>query len=149
MTDEDDLFSLAKYYYQRNYIEAARPLFHHVLDSAKNSQLKVEALFFLSMLYKRAGGYQQSSELFQQLLKIRGDHADAIEELAKYFEHKEKNYQAALELINGALEHIAVLEQLGKDSYLYQYKESFYYRRNRLERRKFRQDSSTGKTDTE
>ncbi|OGB66167.1 MAG: hypothetical protein A2Y94_01720 [Caldithrix sp. RBG_13_44_9] len=149
LTDEDDLFSLAKYYYQRNYIEAARPLFHHVLDSAKNSQLKVEALFFLSMLYKRAGEYQQSSELFQQLLKIRGDHADAIEELAKYFEHKEKNYQAALELINGALEHIAVLEQLGKDSYLYQYKESFYYRRNRLERRKFRQDSSTGKTDTE
>ncbi|NTW38117.1 MAG: hypothetical protein HGB17_18885 [Syntrophobacteraceae bacterium] len=85
LTDEDDLFSLAKYYYQRNYIEAARPLFHHVLDSAKNSQLKVEALFFLSMLYKRAGEYQQSSELFQQLplhpveaLILRRDDQDAL-----------------------------------------------------------------------
>ena len=83
------------------------------------------------------------------MLKIQGDHADAIEELAKYFEHKEKNYQAALELMNGALEHIAVLEQLGKESYLNQYKESFHYRRDRLQRKKLRQESSTEKMDTD
>jgi hypothetical protein len=147
INNDDDLFSLAKYYYQRNFLDSARPLFQQVLNSAKNPQLRIEALFFLSMLYKRTGDYQLSVDLFQQLLKIQGDHANAIEELAKYFEHQEKNYRAALELIDGALEHIYALEQLGKESYLNQYKESFHYRRNRLQRKKQRQDSLTEKLD--
>jgi len=147
--NEDDLFSLAKYYYQRNFLENAQPLFQRLLDSTKNPQLRTETLFFLSMLYKRAGDYQLSSDLFQKLLKIQGDHAEAIEELAKYFEHKEKNYQAALELMNGALEHIAVQEQLGKESYLNHYKASFHHRRDRLQRKKLRQNSSIEKPDSD
>jgi tetratricopeptide (TPR) repeat protein len=147
LNNEDDLFSVAKYFYQRNLIQEARPLLQHILNSTQNPQLKIEALFFLSMIYKRMGEYQRSSEFFQQLLKNQRDHAAAIEELAKYYEHKEKNYQAALELINGALEHIDVLEQLGKGSDLNDYKASFCYRRERLERRKSRQTFPDGEAD--
>lgn len=133
---DEDLFSIARYYYRRHLYEAAQPIFQELLNSTQNPQLKVESLFFLSMLYKHRRQYQQSSELFHQLLTTQKDHATAIEELAKYYEHKEKNYQAALELVNKALEHINLLEQLGKESSLLAYKNSLHHRRDRLERRK-------------
>lgn len=134
---EEDLFSIARYYYRRHLYEAAQPIFQQLLEFTQNPQLKIESLFFLSMLHKHRRQYQQSSELFHQLLATQKDHATAIEELAKYYEHKEKNYQAALELVNKALDHINLLEQLGKESSLLAYKNSLHHRRDRLERRKY------------
>lgn len=139
--NEEDLFSIARYYYRRHLFEAAQPIFQQLLDSTQNPQLKIESLFFLSMLYKHQRQFQQSSELFHQLLATQNDHATAIEELAKYYEHKEKNYQVALELVNRALEHINLLEQLGKESSLLAYKNSLSHRRDRLERRKHSQQN--------
>ncbi len=145
LANEEDLFSVARYYYHRHLFESAQPIFQHLLESTQNFDLKIETLFFLSMIHKHRKQYHQSSELFHRLLETQSDHAAAIEELAKYYEHKEKNYQAALELVNKALEHITVLEQLGKESSLLAYRDSLYHRRDRLERRKHRhQNRLTG-----
>lgn len=135
LKEEDDLYSLAKFYYHNNHYIQAIPILENLCSYANNIVLQNDANFLLSMSYKKLGSHKQSSELFQRLLRNRSDHADAIEELAKYYEHKEKNYQAALELVNRSLEHIDLHEQLGKQSPLLQKKDSLLHRKNRLQRK--------------
>lgn len=135
LKEEDDLYSLAKFYYQNSLYVQAIPILENLCKYANNIILQNDANFLLSMSHKKLGGHKKSSELFQRLLRNRGDHADAIEELAKYYEHKEKNYQAALELVNRSLEYIDIHEQLGRQSPLLRKKDSLIHRKNRLQRK--------------
>jgi len=135
LTEEQDLYSLARFYYQNKNYPDAIPLLENLSQKTKHGDLFTDAIFLLSMSYKKLGQHQQSSKLFQQLLGKRRDHAEAIEELAKYYEHREKNYEAALELVNLSIENATILEQLGKYSPVAEIKESLYYRKKRLERK--------------
>jgi uncharacterized protein YprB with RNaseH-like and TPR domain len=135
LTEEQDIYSLARFYYQnKNYLEAI-PLLENLYQKTNKSNLFTDAIFLLSMSYKKLGQHQQSSKFFQQLLRTRRDHTEAIEELAKYYEHREKNYEAALELVNLSIENATILEQLGKYSPVAEIKGSLYYRKKRLERK--------------
>jgi uncharacterized protein YprB with RNaseH-like and TPR domain len=132
---EEDLYSFARYLYQtQNYMQSL-PILEHLIQNSQDSLLRQEALFLLSMIHKKKGDFQSSREYFQQLLIQQKDHPDAIEELAKYYEHREKNFQAALELIDQSIEYCHFLELLGKNSPLLEKKDSLYYRRNRLQKR--------------
>ncbi len=132
---EEDLFSIARYYYRSGYFEKSLPLFEHLYQSAGNEQLKKESLFMLSMIHKKSGNLESSRQLFHLLLNAQKDHAAAIEELAKYYEHHEKNYQSAVELIDRSLEYSLFLKQLGKDSTLDEIRDDLIFRRNRLVRK--------------
>ena len=87
------------------------------------------------MTNKKQGDLENSRIYFQKLLETQKDHPGALEELAKYYEHHEKNYSAALDLINRGLDHDSLMNQLGKTSSLSVIKDELYYRRARLERK--------------
>jgi len=129
---EEDLYSLARYYYQNEHFSEALPLLQHLYELGKDPQLKKESMFILSMIYKKRGDTRASRDLFQALISTQKDHAEALQELAKYYEHKEKNYRSALELIDRGIEYSLFLQQLGKDSPLHDIKDDLIYRRNRL-----------------
>jgi uncharacterized protein YprB with RNaseH-like and TPR domain len=132
---EEDLYSLASYYYQHDHLSEALPVLQHLYENTKNLQLKKESMFALSMIHKKNGNIKQSGELFQALISTQQDHAEALEELAKYYEHKEKNYQTALEVIDRGIEYSLFLQQLGRESPLHAIRNDLIYRRNRLLRK--------------
>ena len=94
------------------------------------------------MTHKKRGDLNTSRDYFQQLLETQKDHPEALEELAKYYEHHEKNYPAALDLINQGLAYDSMMTQLGKDSSIASIKDDLHYRRARLERKIDRDNQS-------
>lgn len=132
---EDDLYSFGRYLYQNNNHTQSLPVLEYLNQNAQDSLIKQEALFLLSMTYKKNGDYQASQTYFQQLLFHQKDHPEAIVELAKHYEHREKNFQAALELIDRGIEYCQFMEQLGKESPLLEIQDSLHHRRNRLQKR--------------
>ncbi len=132
---EEDLYSYGRYLYQNNNYAQSLPILEHLNQHSQDSLIKQEALFLLSMTHKKTGDFQTSQRYFQKLLLHQKDHPEAIEELAKYYEHREKNFQAALELVDQSIEYCQFLEQLGKTTPLLERKESLHYRRNRLQKK--------------
>jgi uncharacterized protein YprB with RNaseH-like and TPR domain len=135
LKEHEDIYSLARFYYQRKFFGEALPLLEYLNNCPLDKMLKKDVTFLLSMAYKKMGDFEKSSLLFKRLLRSSKDHPEAIEELAKYYEHREKNYSAALELVEQSISHITLLEQLGKKSPLLQTKASLQYRHQRLMRK--------------
>ena len=102
----------------------AIPLFDYVSKNRENNFLKRESIFLQSLSYKKIGDVKKASQLIQSLLKENKDHPAAIEELLKFYEHKEKNFDAALELIDDSLKYIEILDQLDRPSSLIDIKDS-------------------------
>lgn len=138
---EEDLLSLARYYYRSGFYDESLPLLQHLYEKGENEKIRKESTFLLSMVYKKSGKIKLSRNLFHELINTQKDHAAAIQELAKYYEHREKNYQTALELIDRGIEYSLFLSQLGKHSQLNDIREDLLVRRNRL-LRKIRQSTS-------
>ncbi|MEJ2636343.1 MAG: ribonuclease H-like domain-containing protein [Calditrichia bacterium] len=129
----EDIFSLARFYYQNKEYSETVPLLEFLQQNNSDRPDRREALFLLSMTYKKMGDHRKAGDLFQQLLEEQHDHPEAIEELAKYYEHKEKNYAAALELVEQGLEYIELLKQLGRNNPLIDLRESLLHRKMRLQ----------------
>ena len=99
------------------------------------------------MSYKKLGSHKQSGELFQRLLRNRSDHADAIEELAKYYEHKKSDLQKATIYTERGLQHLEIIKELEIEGQNIDMQAQFIYRLNRL-RRKLSSESFPGREDS-
>jgi tetratricopeptide (TPR) repeat protein len=53
----------------------------------------------LALYYKRNGNYTEAEKIWRQLNSNRSDYYSAVE-LAKYYEHKLKDYEKALQTVN-------------------------------------------------
>ncbi|MCM3271591.1 ribonuclease H-like domain-containing protein [Paenibacillus elgii] len=64
----------------------------------------------LAQFYKRRGGYTQACSLWSRYIALKGDRATAsLEpyiELSMYYEHKEKQWERALDYAQEALDHL-------------------------------------------
>jgi uncharacterized protein YprB with RNaseH-like and TPR domain len=70
-----------------------------------------EAMRFLSLAYKRRGQWERSTALWEDMISWDGGrNSFPYVELAKYYEHRAKDYSRALEMVRGALE---VVDYLG------------------------------------
>ncbi|GAB4367525.1 MAG: metal-dependent exonucleaseMrfB [Calditrichia bacterium] len=131
----EDILSLARFYFRKQEYDATASLLNYLLENHPGSHLEVESLFLQSMVHKKQGKLRESSRLIQELLSRRQDHPEAIEELAKYFEHKEKDLEAARECVLHGIQHIELMQQLGRPTPLLKIKDSLMYRLRRLERK--------------
>jgi uncharacterized protein YprB with RNaseH-like and TPR domain len=131
----DDLFSLSRYYYQQKYFTDALPLLTHLVQNHSEAMVGKEALFLLSMVHKKMGDYRTAGEYMQRLFITRRDNPDVLEELAKYYEHREKDYHAALQVVEAGIEHIELMKQLDGDSQLSHIEDSLHRREARLKRK--------------
>lgn len=71
-------------------------------DCAKGGRLGKPA-FALGLLYKRLGEYQRAAEVFEGLAAQGQMGAMPLVELAKYWEHRARDYGAALDWTRRAL----------------------------------------------
>lgn len=97
-----DLLAAAKLHWERGDAQACEHLLTTLHESGE-TDVAAEACRLLSLLHKRAGRWEQAALLWEGM--IARDAADlfAVEELAKYHEHRCHDFSRALELVETAL----------------------------------------------
>ena len=132
LNDELDILSFSRYLFARKNYSEAKPLLQFLIDNSLNHETQIESMYYYSMLLKKSGETEESGKVFHDLLKLQRHHPEAIIELAKYYEHTEQNYTAALELIQHSLDGMALYEQLEREHPLLKIRDDLLYRRERL-----------------
>jgi pentatricopeptide repeat protein len=75
---------------------------------SENYSVKAMASKQLSDFYKKAGNYEKALEYWKDMAEsANGFFLDPLVEMAKYYEHREKNYIKALEIVECAMSAIS------------------------------------------
>lgn len=88
-----DLVGLARLYEDLGDIDQAEGLYRHALSHELPPEIALESLERLALLYKRRGDYASALPLWEEAARL--DHLPAFEELAKFYEHQERDYTQA------------------------------------------------------
>ena len=92
-----ECYSLGRLYHDAGDIEKAERYYRQVSGGGK---LARAALSRLALLYKKQGEWSRALPLWE---KLAGDSPAAAVEMAKYYEHRARDFQAALHWSNRAL----------------------------------------------
>lgn len=117
-----EMAGLARWLCRCEQYDKALVLFRRALDKGLRDDLMFRTLWDVARIEKRLGREDAAVAIYSDLASGRNPFRQiALEELAKFYEHKERNYPMALEFTLTALSH--------GDS------EALRHRRSRLERR--------------
>jgi uncharacterized protein YprB with RNaseH-like and TPR domain len=99
-----DLIGLARWVLQAERREEALRLFRRAVDLGLPDDLLFRTLFDVACLERRLGREDAALAVYTDLASGRNPYRlRALEELAKYYEHRERNYAMALEMTRTAL----------------------------------------------
>ncbi|NLN07900.1 MAG: hypothetical protein GX167_09815 [Firmicutes bacterium] len=90
-----DNFALGRLYAGQGAWEKAIECYRKAA-ACGNLQVAAKALLHLSLLYKRQGRWPEAAGIWAQMVRAGWGGPFPLLELAKYYEHREKNYRAAL-----------------------------------------------------
>lgn len=108
----EDLFSAGRIHEDLGQTELALECYLSSLDCELPLTLQLEVAIRLSFLYKRIGRFKEASEIWQNLLNGKTKKAfTACIEMAKYLEHKCKDYEQALLMTRQAKELLVGLRR--------------------------------------
>jgi tetratricopeptide (TPR) repeat protein len=97
--------SLGRWIEQAGNLERARDLYREAIRRCLRDDLLYRTMFDLALIEKKLGAHDASVALLSDLAAIRNEHrVEALEALAKHYEHREKNYEMALEFTETALQ---------------------------------------------
>lgn len=99
-----DLVGVARWFLDSGGREQALELMRRAVSLGLPDALLFRTLWDTAMLEKRLGRLAAALELFAELASGRNPYrAAALEELAKHYEHRERDYARALELVREAI----------------------------------------------
>ena len=99
-----DLLGLARWLRRNGEDETALELYRRAIGKHMSEECLFSALWESAMLEKRRGNREAMVGLLSDISEVRNAHQlSAFEELAKYYEHHEKNYQQALAMTDAAV----------------------------------------------
>ncbi len=97
LTEVDDLHSLSRLYGRRRQTDKVEDCYRRIDDLAAR-RLPDDIVLFHSLNFKRTGDLSRAVTLWQQLAQSQSREGFLANlELAKYFEHRARDYQQALE----------------------------------------------------
>ncbi len=118
----EDLTGIARWLLAAGQTEEALEVWKRAVDAGLPDPLLFRTLLDIALLEKKLGRINAALSVFTELAGCRNAHrVTALEELAKYYEHEERNYGLALEFTNQAI--------------AFESGEGLHQRRKRLERR--------------
>ena len=101
-----DLVGIARWLVTEDEHEGALTLFKRAVDTGLPDSLLFRCLWDIAQLEKKLGRINAALERWTELAGCRNDfRVCAFEELAKYYEHREKNYALALDFTCEALRY--------------------------------------------
>ncbi len=92
-------YALGRLYHEAGHIEKAQGYYCQVSGGA----LGQAALLQRALIHKRHGEWVEAAALWQELARRENDHPEACVELAKYYEHRVRDYRTALHWSSRAL----------------------------------------------
>jgi len=99
-----EMVGLARWWRQAEQHENALVLFRQAIDKGLPDDLLFRTMWDLAALEKKVGREHVALPIFTELTASRNPwRAQAFAELAKYYEHRERNYALALEMTLSAL----------------------------------------------
>ncbi len=101
----EDLIGVARWLLNAGEMEKSLNLFKRAIELGLPDKLLFRSLWDVAALEKKLGRPAAALQIYMELAGCRNDQrVSALEELAKYYEHDEKNYGVALEFTRQALE---------------------------------------------
>ncbi len=138
-----DFYSLAHFYFNNNHFQEAVPLLEFILsDGATDRELELSAFFLLALVFKRLKSSADSKKYLWELLNRQYPHPRVIEELAKFYEHEDKDYETAKEIVEKGLRYLQTIQQLDGSSDVLRYLPQLKHRQKRLVRKSLSQSIS-------
>lgn len=129
-----DRFRFAAYLYKiceySQVIEIIEDTLSKPLNLAEKD--KRDFLYLLSMAHKKLNNFSKVKEGLQKTLAEQHYNSDAIEEIAKLYEHREKDFGAALEVVNRGITYLETIRSLDNGRKVQKKLSEFKRRRNRL-----------------
>jgi tetratricopeptide (TPR) repeat protein len=99
----EDLAGIARWLLASGEHEVALEMFKRAVDTGLPDKLLFRALWEIALLEKKLARPQAALSVFTELAACRNDYrGPALEELAKYYEHEERNCGLALEFTRQA-----------------------------------------------
>lgn len=127
-----DRMAIGKLYADLGYMDEAARIYQRSLEyDSIDQDLYWNAIFQLSFIHKKRGDLQAAAILWEQAAKNK--HLYAFEELAKLCEHVDRDFRAALDWTENAIQLI-----MNQDLPVYiqtQWQESLTHRKKRLKRK--------------
>lgn len=131
-----DYYSVAHYYFQNNHLEEAVPLLQCILNNGvTDRELELSAFFLLALIFKRMKRSEDSRKYLWELLNRQYHHPKVIEELAKFYEHEDKDYDTAREIVEKGLKYLETIGQLDGKSDVLKHVPLLKHRHQRLVRK--------------
>jgi uncharacterized protein YprB with RNaseH-like and TPR domain len=101
-----ELAGIARWLRAAGELDQARKLFRRAVDAGLRDDLLFQTLWDMGTIDRKLGAVEDALAVWTDLAESRNAfRVRAMEELAKHYEHREKNYARALELTRGALEY--------------------------------------------
>jgi uncharacterized protein YprB with RNaseH-like and TPR domain len=113
-----DLIAAAKLHYERGNTEAAQRFFQGAA-AAENVLIARDARRLLSLLHKRAGCCEEAVKIWEEMVFHDPEDVFAVEELAKYLEHKIHDFARAIEIVERVLNDAKCLSGDDNSALLY------------------------------
>ena len=95
-------YALGRLCQEAGYMEKAKMFYRQAAGEGAGA-LGQAALARLGLLYKKEGNWPEAVNLWQKLARQRGTSVEAYVELAKYYEHRARDYATALDWSRRAL----------------------------------------------
>jgi uncharacterized protein YprB with RNaseH-like and TPR domain len=124
--NHSDLLAAARLFNDRGYDEEAQRFLGSLMHS-EDRYIAYDAMQMLSLIYKRAGRWDEAVEIWEKMLMDDPCDIFAVEELAKWCEHREHNFERATSLVTQVLENVRRTTETERNALI--------YRLNRLQRR--------------
>jgi tetratricopeptide (TPR) repeat protein len=98
------MVSMARWMRQNERVEEALEMFRRAVKENLGDRLLFRSLWDMALLERKQGRRDSAVALWSELAGCRNPHqAAALVELAKHYEHHEKNFAMALDFVNAAL----------------------------------------------
>jgi uncharacterized protein YprB with RNaseH-like and TPR domain len=108
VNDEGELLGLAMLYEKTGALERAKEIYEMAKESATREEVITRVAKRLSTLKKKEKLYDEALDLWQIMYEAQDP--NAYRELSIHFEHREKNYLKALEIVNAGLQTSTLTE---------------------------------------
>jgi uncharacterized protein YprB with RNaseH-like and TPR domain len=107
-----DLYSLGRTFESMSRAESAIVCLKEAIRRSGDSEENEEMVSTLGMLYKRLEYWDEALKIWQSMVDHSVGGISPYEEIAKYLEHRRRDYPQAIEIVNRALKRIQLAEGL-------------------------------------
>lgn len=127
----DELRKVGRLYRETGALETSTQLFEHLLSAEAGTRQREDYLA-LGFCYKSQRRYAEAATVWERLIEQYAFHPLPFIELAKYLEHRAKDFARALAVVQRALRAIALKEGLRDSAETVLYKNDLLKREARL-----------------